>query len=86
MLRILVLILMAGLFYYVCKRFISYMNDDAANKQKNDPSADSKVAEQSIVKCAHCGTHIPEHESMQLDDKIVCKQQPCQLSHSSDAT
>lgn len=80
MVRILILIILAALFYYVCKRFITFMNADSdeAKARKNNTRAEEK-----IVKCAYCGTHIPERESMLLDHKTVCKQQPCQHSDAA---
>ncbi len=78
--RILILIVLSVLFYYVCKRFITFIN---ANKEADNTSQEKSHTPQKIVKCAYCGTHIPEQESMQLENKTVCKQQPCQ---HTDAT
>jgi formylmethanofuran dehydrogenase subunit E len=30
-----------------------------------------------MVKCANCDTYIPESESMTVDNRLICKHQPC---------
>ena len=71
MARILLLIILIVLLYVIGKRFLAFLNAKAQQDQA------VKVKDENIVQCALCGTHIPESESTLLDQKIVCKQQPC---------
>jgi formylmethanofuran dehydrogenase subunit E len=72
MARILLLIILIVLLYVIGKRFMAFLN---AKEQQNHTA--TKVKDENIVQCQLCGTHIPESESTLLDEKIVCKQQPC---------
>lgn len=71
MARILLLIILIVLLYVIGKRFLAFLNAKAQQDQA------VKVKDENIVQCTLCGTHIPESESTLLDQKIVCKQQPC---------
>lgn len=73
MARIFFLIALMVVLYIVIKRFSAYLGN--SQQQSSKPSAQS--GGEKIVQCAVCGTHIPESESMQLEAKTVCKQQPC---------
>lgn len=73
MARIFFLIALIVLLYIVIKRFSAYLRND--QQQPTKPSTQS--SDEKIVQCALCGTHIPESESMLLEAKTVCKQQPC---------
>lgn len=72
MARIFFLIVLVVVLYIVIKRFSAYSGN---SQQPSKPSTQAKG--EKIVQCALCGTHIPESESMQLEAKTVCKQQPC---------
>jgi hypothetical protein len=76
MARILLLIVLIAVLYFIAKRFIAFLN--AKQDPPIEPSA--KTQAENIVQCTLCGTHIPESESMLLESKIVCKQQPCKYS------
>lgn len=39
--------------------------------RKNVPQQDQTVAE-DMVRCAHCGVHVPKGESIQADGKFFC--------------
>jgi hypothetical protein len=73
MARILLLIALFALLYVIGKRLVAFLN--AKQDTPTEPLANTR--DENIVQCAICGTHIPEAESMQLESKIVCKQQPC---------
>ena len=78
MVRILILIILVCLFYAISKRFFAFLTlNDTQSKSKQ--AADTV---EKIVKCAYCGTHIPESEAMQANIadstiQLVCKNQPC---------
>ncbi|MCR4304118.1 MAG: PP0621 family protein [Gallionella sp.] len=38
---------------------------------KNMPGQDETIAE-DMVRCAHCGVHLPKGESVQADGKFFC--------------
>lgn len=39
--------------------------------RKNIPQKDKKIAE-DMVRCAHCGVHLPKGESLQAGDHFFC--------------
>lgn len=67
--RILILIVLGWLIYLVIRRVTKQLN------AKTDSPVE-KMAD-NMVQCTLCGVHIPEAESIQLDNKTVCKNQPC---------
>lgn len=71
MARIFFLIVLIVLLYVIIKRFSAFLGNSQQPKQS------AQTSEERIVQCTLCGTHIPESESMLLDAKTVCKQQPC---------
>lgn len=40
--------------------------------RKNAPREDNKPAVDDMVRCAHCGIHLPKGESVQADGKFFC--------------
>lgn len=71
MARIFLLIILIILMYVIGKRFLAFL------KAKELHTQETAVKDEKIVKCSLCGTHIPESESTLLDEKRVCKHQPC---------
>ncbi len=39
--------------------------------RKNEPRQDETIAE-DMVRCAHCGVHLPKGESIQADGHFFC--------------
>lgn len=74
MARIFFLIALVVVLYIVIKRFSAYLGN---SQQPSSKQNSAQSGGENIVQCALCGTHIPESESMQLEAKTVCKQQPC---------
>lgn len=75
--RILILIILVYLLYVVGKRFIALVKIHQARKNARDTSFKHKNSAEKIVKCAICGTHVPESETMLSNNQRICKQQPC---------
>ncbi|MGV3582739.1 MAG: PP0621 family protein [Methylophilus sp.] len=69
MVRILLLILLVWLIFWIGKRFIAFLNEN--------PAKETLTSNEKMVKCANCDTYIPESESMTIDNRIICKHQPC---------
>jgi formylmethanofuran dehydrogenase subunit E len=69
MVRILLLILLVWLAFWVGKRFIAFLNES--------PTKETPTSNEKMVKCANCDTYIPESESMTVDNRLICKHQPC---------
>ena len=65
MVRILILIVLVWALYKIVKRIV------ASAKKAQKP-------ELKIVRCAHCGCHVPESESQIQNNKIVCNNPECQ--------
>jgi uncharacterized protein len=60
--RILVLIAIALLLYIIIGNLL--------RKNKKSPT----IATQKMVKCEHCGVHVPEKESIQSGNDFFCSQ------------
>lgn len=58
--RLLMLVAIAALVYLLIKSW-----------RKNSVREDKSLAE-DMVRCAHCGVHLPKGESIQAQDKVFC--------------
>lgn len=74
--RILILIILVYVLYLVAKRFIALAKIHQAKKTARDATFKHKNSAEKVVKCAICGTHVPESETVMHDDQRICKQ-PC---------
>ena len=65
------LVLLAVSFYVV--KLIKTRLDEPLKKLKKDDSVDeSNTNTNAMVKCLHCGLHIPEKEAIKQGDKVFC--------------
>ena len=71
MVRILILIVLGWILYQIIKRMLASFNASATGKPEQTP-------EQQIVKCAHCGCHVPISESQIKNDQVICNNPECQ--------
>jgi len=58
--RLLLIIAIAAVVYLLFRSF-----------RKNAPRQDKPVVD-DMVRCAHCGVHLPKGESVQVDGKFFC--------------
>jgi len=58
--RLLMLIAIAVVIYLLIKSY-----------RKKMPQQDNKIAE-DMVRCAHCGVHLPKGESIQAEEQFFC--------------
>lgn len=58
--RLLMLLAIAALIYLLIKSY-----------RKNIARQEEVIAE-DMVRCAHCGVHLPKGESIQLQGKVFC--------------
>lgn len=72
--RILVFIILAYLFYVIGKRLIHIIKQQQAKNNAREAHAKHKNSHEKIVKCARCGTHVPESETILQDGQTICKQ------------
>ena len=63
------LVLLAVSFYVV--KLIKTRLDEPLKKLKKDASVDESDTN-DMVKCLHCGLHIPEKEAIKQGDKVFC--------------
>ena len=63
--RLFLLLAIAGVVYLLIR---SYRRNVA---RKNAPGQDRAAAE-DMVRCAHCGVHLPKGESVQADEQFFC--------------
>ena len=71
MVRILLLIVLICLIYWVVTRLIASFKSDQ-NQQSNTNQSDLK-----IVQCSRCGLHVPETESHLNNDQVICNSLQC---------
>jgi formylmethanofuran dehydrogenase subunit E len=72
--RILIFIILAYLFYVIGKRLLHIVEEHQAKNKARAANHKQKNSGERIVKCARCGTHVPENETVLLDGQPVCKQ------------
>ena len=65
MARILLLIILIYLIYRIFKRVTA---DILPKKQ---------LSEEKMVRCAHCGTHVPESETVTKNNRLLCNNPEC---------
>lgn len=65
----LVLVLLAVSLYVV--KLVKTKLDEQPKKLKEDNHTD-KENQNKMVKCLHCGLHIPEEEAIRKGDKVFC--------------
>ncbi len=63
------LVLLAVSFYVV--KLIRTRLDEPLKKLKKDSNVKADSAD-NMVKCLHCGLHIPEKEAIKQGDKVFC--------------
>jgi len=63
------LVLLAVSFYVV--KLMKTRLEEPLKKLKKDDSVESSDAN-NMVKCLHCGLHIPEKEAIKQGDKVFC--------------
>jgi formylmethanofuran dehydrogenase subunit E len=69
MARVLLLIILFGIVYFLGRRFINYSNQKPPQQTSN--------SSEKMVKCRLCEAYIPESESMLQNQESICKNQPC---------
>lgn len=65
--RILFILVLLAVSFYVVKLIRTKM-DEPPKKIKKD----TKSTNNNMVKCLHCGLHIPEEEAIKQGDKTFC--------------
>jgi len=65
--RILFILVLLAVSFYVVKLIRTKM-DEAPKEIKKD----TKTTNNNMVKCLHCGLHIPEEEAIKQGDKTFC--------------
>ncbi len=76
MTRILILIILVGILYFIVRRIAASAN---AKSRPSDKKENTEAKQEvSIVQCANCGCHVPESESQMKDNKIICNNHECQ--------
>jgi len=69
MARVLLLIILFWVIYLLGKRFIRHLD--------KKPAPGTVPSSEKMVKCTICEAYIPESESILINQKVVCKHQPC---------
>ena len=71
--RLLSILVLLAVSFYVVKLAMTTLEKPLQKIKKDDPLNNNKM-----VKCLHCGLHIPEKEAIKQGDKIFCS-----LEHAS---
>ncbi len=69
--RLLVVLVLLAVSLYVVK-LIKIKLDEPSPKLKKDSSRNDSAENSQMVKCLHCGLHIPENEAIKQGDKVFC--------------
>ena len=69
--RLLVVLVLLAVSLYVVK-LIKIKLDEPTPKLKKDSSRNDSTENSQMVKCLHCGLHIPENEAIKQGDKVFC--------------
>ena len=85
MTRVLLLIILLCLVYWVVTRLIaSYRSSqssrssrDQSNQDNSDQQSDLKQSNLKIVQCSRCGCHVPENESHLNNEQVICNSAQC---------
>ena len=56
--------------------FVIYLLLKFYRKQirKGELPSEEALHAQDMVRCAHCGVHLPKHESLLIEDKYYCSE------------
>ena len=77
--RVLLLIVLIWLIYWVVIRLIAYYQSNQsknAKKPKAQPGQ-NQPSNLKIVQCSCCGCHVPETESHLKNDRVICNSSQC---------
>ncbi len=66
----LILVLLAVSLYVV--KYLRLKLDQTQKKIDNDHERNNKNAKKLMLKCQHCGLHIPEKEAIKQGDNVFC--------------
>ena len=69
--RFLIVLVLLAVSLYVVK-LIKIKLDEPAPKLKKDSSHKESTKNSQMVKCLHCGLHIPDNEAIKQGDKVFC--------------
>lgn len=69
-LRTLIFLLLIGILFWLLKGWLHKRHDRTANR--NDPGG-------KMLRCAHCGLHVPENEAIRFEQHSYCCEQHRQL-------
>lgn len=64
--RLLFIIAVAVVVYLLLKSFRNRMSG------KNTSIENPPLQAEDMVRCVHCGVHLPKHESIMVDSKFYC--------------
>ena len=74
MINLIRLIIISLIIWLVIRLVKNFLNQTSKPTSK---SSDNKL--DNMVRCDHCGLHIPEHEAFQEHDKFFCSAEHRQL-------
>lgn len=83
MIRVLLLIALIWLIYWVVSRFIeSYRSSKSNHEQHSEAQSEAKpsnlkASNVKIVQCSRCGCHVPESESHLNNHQVICNNAQC---------
>ena len=69
--RLLFLAAVIALVYWLIKSYRKQLPGENTQKE-NNCGVDSSAQPEDMVRCAHCGVHLPKSESNQADGKFYC--------------
>ena len=73
--RFVLLVVLAVVAIWLIRRALLH----ASRAKQGEPGMPSAKAEGELVKCAHCGTHLPLAEARALGDRVYCSDEHARL-------
>lgn len=70
--KLLLVVVVVILVYYVVRGY-------ARSISRQEPSGPTRVKGENMLKCAHCGVHLPESEGIQARGRFYCSEEHRQL-------
>lgn len=71
--RLLLLVIAVVIVYWLLKSYRKQLPGKGAQKD-NDRRGDTSGQAEDMVRCVHCGVHLPKHESILADGKFYCSE------------
>ena len=78
MFRLILLIAAIVVLVLLVKRILAASRDDEGDRQRRIKKGED------MVRCDHCGLHVPQHEAIRAGGKVYCSEEHRRLDQHED--